>query len=117
MIIFHYYYKFINEFKKLTEKNDINFININDFEIIFGFNKLNTIKLLYYNRTDIHQILYDKEITIKIDGNIQNLSFYYYLSLLIFLNYIYIFFILKIFINNKLIKENEIIYYLFSMNI
>ena len=77
------YNKFINEFKKLTEKNDINFININDFEIIFGFNKLNTIKLLYYNRTDIHKILYDKEITIKIDGNIQNISFYYYLSLLI----------------------------------
>ena len=88
------YNEFINEFQKLAENNDINYININDFENIFGCNKLNIIKLLYYNRNNIHQILYDKEKIIKIDGDIQNLSFYFYLSLLI--------------------KEKEIINYSFS---
>jgi hypothetical protein len=63
----------------------------------YKFNDLQTIKFLYYNKKIIHRELYEQNIIIKLnnnDGGRKNLSYYFFLSLLIkdnpdFINYEY----------------------------
>ena len=72
------------------------FTDINELEKYYKINKLQILKLLYHNRTSIHSILYDLQSNITLDsgGEVQNLSYYFYASLLIeedssITNYIY----------------------------
>ena len=69
----------------IDNKEDIEKL-LTDYEklnIFFKKDKLKVIKFLYFNREIIHNILYENENTIelKIDEDIINLSFYFYLSL------------------------------------
>ena len=59
--------------------------NYAEIEKILKFKKDNAIyfKLLYFNRCNIHEILYDTEKVIFIKDNIEKLSNYFYLDLLI----------------------------------
>ena len=107
--VLYYNNEFINEFVKLPEERDI---YINDLESSFELDQLNIIKLIYYNRTNIHKILYEKQLSIIIDGNIDKISFYYYLILLIkennnINNYIYSFEYIKK-INEKQKNNNNL---------
>ena len=72
------------------------FTDINELEKYYKLNKLQILKLLYHNRASINSILYDLQSNITLDsgGVIQNLSYYFYASLLIedfpsITNYIY----------------------------
>ena len=56
-------------------------------EIESLFNMQNLTKILYFNKKSIHKILYDFDQIIPIKDNMnQNLTFNYYLSLLIIIN-------------------------------
>ena len=72
---------------KLNEEGKVNnfliVTNANMIEDYYKSDKLNIIKLLYFNKENIHNILYELEKEIIIDGEPENLSFYFYLSLLI----------------------------------
>ena len=59
--------------------------NYTEVSSILKSNKKDLIYFLYFNRDNIHNILYDEEklIQIKINKNNRNLSYYFYLSLLI----------------------------------
>ena len=102
-----------------TDKKDIN--QLNPFtKIIFNFKEIENlleikdqkiIKIFYFNRNRVHDILYEKEEIIKINyiEEKKSLSFYFYLDLLIkdnlLLNYNYSFdFIKQI---NDLQKNNN----------
>ena len=67
------------------ENIEMNIINIKELdEIIIPYNLM---KLLYYNKNSIHNILYDKDYIIELDFSKKkeyfNLSFLFYLILLI----------------------------------
>ena len=102
---------------KLNNKQKIlnMFIHINELEKYYTINKLQIFKILYYNRISINSILYDLEsnIALNTDGNILELSHYFYISLLIedeptITNYTYsIDFIKELNEKIKKIKNNE----------
>ena len=101
------------EFQKLLS-------NYAEIEKILKFKKDNSIyfKLLYFNRCNIHEILYDAEKVIFIKDNIEKLSNYFYLDLLILdnldiINYTYSKdFILKIDKNLREMKTKIVIFIL-----
>ena len=72
--------------KNKTNINDLlsNFQKLDEY-YEYKLDNLNLIKLLYFNRNSIQKILYDSEKIIKLDSNKgeKNLSYYFYLSLLI----------------------------------
>ena len=102
------------ELSNVKNKTNINnlLINLEQLEKYYKLDNLNLIKLIYFNRNSIHQILYDTEKNIILDSNKgeKNLSYYFYLSLLIkdnknIVNYSYnIDYIKQI---NKLHKNNN----------
>ena len=71
-------------------------------ELLFNFEEIkklldikenNILKLFYFNKNKLHNILYDEEELINVDDLNElnkNLSFYFYLNLLFF-NYLYLF--------------------------
>ena len=89
------------EYSKQYDKEGIKQLKdftIKEFESYYGLDKLNIIKFLYSNKDSIHHILYDLEkiIEINIEQKEYDLSYYFYLCLLIeenrnILNYIYSF--------------------------
>ena len=94
--------KFSEISKSLTfkVKNDIKdiFTDIENIKNHFKLNELEAIKLLYFNNNIIHPLLYEFDKIIKINSieKIYNISYYYYLSLLI-------------------TKSHNIIYYYYSI--
>ena len=66
------------------ETNEDWLINYQEIKKLCEANKYNPLKLYYFNREYIHKILYDKEEIITINSNeMRELSYYFYLSLLI----------------------------------
>ena len=66
----------------------------------YNLDKINIIKILYFNRNEIHNILYNKDKQIIIDCKTSNLSFNFYLSLLLrenpdYIDYCYSFIYIK----------------------
>ena len=83
-----------NSNEKINENIFEKIIDQKEFEKYYNDDKLNRIKLLYIFRNKIHKILYSSEKIINIDGKIEQLSYYFYLCLLIkenedFTNYEY----------------------------
>ena len=90
--------------------------NYDEVLIIINSNKKHLIDFLYFNRNNIHEILYKEEkvINIEINENNRNLSYYFYLSLLItenkdIINYSYSFDYITDIIENyqKYIEDNN----------
>ena len=86
-------------------------INYQDINKSCGTKIYNPLKLYYFNKYYIHRILYDKEEIIRINSNKYNLSYYFYLSLLIrdnpnIVNYSYSFDFIKI-INDNINNGNN----------
>ena len=88
----NYYFKdlkFSEISKSLTlkVKNDIKdiFTDIENIKNHFNLNELKAMKLLYFNNNIMHPLLYEFDNIIKINliEKIDNISYYYYLSLLI----------------------------------
>ena len=88
----NYYFndlKFSEISKSLTlkVKNDIKdiFTDIENIKKHFKLNELEVMKLLYFNNNIMHPLLYEFDNIIKINSieKIDNISYYYYLSLLI----------------------------------
>ena len=88
----NYYFKdlkFSEISKSLTlkVKNDIKdiFTDIENIKNHFNLNELKAMKLLYFNNNIMHPLLYEFDNIIKINSikKIDNISYYYYLSLLI----------------------------------
>ena len=75
--------EFIKRFEKLLLSNEKEYINLKEMELYYNIDTLNLIKLLYYNRNKISEILNEVEQKINVDKNISNLPFNFYLSLLI----------------------------------
>ena len=73
------------EFSKVKNRPEIekNLINFEELRKVFNIDSLEAIKLIYFNRDSIHKILYEKEYCIILEDLEQNLSFYFYLILLI----------------------------------
>ena len=103
---------------EINDKNPISELinNFKDIKSIINGNTPNIFKFIYFNKNQIHTILYDSEKTINLDSIIieNNLSNYFYLSLLIrdddsLVNYKYSINFIKN-INNQLINENNNIY-------
>ena len=74
---------------QINNKDDIE-KKIMDVEILekaYKINKIEFVKLLYFNRNSIYNILYENEeiITLNWEG-ISDLSYYFYVSLLIYKN-------------------------------
>ena len=90
-----------------------------DIESILKEKKLT--KILYFNAHKVHMILYEEDEIIKINDELDNdLSFYYYLFLLIragedIINYEFLFNFIILFYNKINIKENK--YYNFISHI
>ena len=108
----YYDCKFI-ELSKVKDKENIEKILIS-YKILdknLKLNSLDLIKLYYFNRISIHNILYKYQKNIQLNNDLNKISYYYYLSLLIrdnidIINYSYsIEYIKKI--NDKLIKDNN----------
>ena len=83
-----------NSNEKITENLFEKIIDQKKFEKYYNDDKLNRIKLLYIFRNKIHKILYSSEKNINIDSKDEQLSYYFYLCLLIkenedFTNYEY----------------------------
>ena len=81
---FFYAYKTIresNEINKVFEANS----NYEELESILKLNDLEIIKFLYFNRKNVHKIFHEKKDKIKInlEENKRNISFFFYLGLLI----------------------------------
>ena len=76
---------FASLINKIKSNNDpIPFLLKEFSEIESLFNMQNLTKILYFNKKSIHKILYDFDQIIPIKDNMnQNLTFNYYLSLLI----------------------------------
>ena len=100
---------------EINDKNPISELinNFKDIKSIINGNTPNIFKFIYFNKNQIHTILYDSEKTINLDSIIieNNLSNYFYLSLLIrdndsLVNYKYSINFIKN-INNQLINENN----------
>ena len=89
-IITYPIYKIARILEESTKKDNDNtseiFIYFKEIEKALELNSINAIKLIYYNRKIIHRILYDKDKLIRIDDEkkLENLSFFFYLCLLIF---------------------------------
>ena len=94
----------ISKITRLFEQSKINNDNhfsqssilLSEVKKVLKVDSVNTIKLIYYNRKVINDILYDKELVISLDDKekIEDLSFYFYLCLLIIekrMNQIYLF--------------------------
>ena len=88
----NYYFKDLkfSEISKpltLKVKNDIKdiFTDIENIKNHFNLNELKAMKLLYFNNNIMHPLLYEFDNIIKINSikKIDNISYYYYLSLLI----------------------------------
>ena len=83
------YYNNIEYIKlsNITNKSEIeeNLINHATIKKYYEVDILESIKLLYFNRESIHDILYNKDVIYQLPENeiIENLSFYFYLILLI----------------------------------
>ena len=71
----------LNEINKVLEVNT----NYEELESILKINEPEIIKFLYFNKDNVHQILYENEIIINInlDDNKKSISYIFYLSLLI----------------------------------
>ena len=94
------------------------FTNIEQLELYYNTTKLNILKIIYNNRNSIKNILYDLEKIIYLDKNNnnnkneKNLSYYFYVTLLIkdnecYTNYSYSINFIKE-LNNIKIKSDEI---------
>ena len=59
------------------------FINLNNIREYFNIDMKDAIKFLYFNKNSIHKILYDKDKCLIFEEKEENLSFYFYLILLI----------------------------------
>ena len=73
---------------EIKNKSDVekSLIDIENIENNYCNNKSDTVKFLYSNRFSIHNIIYKLDIIIRInfkDKKEENLSYYFYLSLLI----------------------------------
>ena len=100
---------------EINDKNPISELinNYQEIKSIINLKTPNIFQFIYFNKKKIHKILYDSEKMINLDSILieNNLSNYFYLSLLIrdndaLVNYKYsINFIKKI--NNQLISENN----------
>ena len=102
---------------ELSEKNDKNnfkkdLININNLSEYYQLDKLTIIKLLYFNKNYFHNILYFYDNLIELSNEKEeNLSFYFYLALLIkenpnFINYSYSIDFIKKIISHKDTNDN-----------
>jgi len=102
--------KLVKSALTLKVKNNIKdiFTNIRNIGMHFSLNKLTSIKLLYFNRNIIHPLLYEFDNIINLNSKkVDNISYYFYLSLLIANNPNVIFYYYSIeFIKN--INENSI---------
>ena len=99
-----------NKNKDKFEEWIINYDEINKF---CKDKEYNPLKFIYFNKNKIHKILYDKDETIYLDSNEseKNLSYYFYLSLLIkdnpnIINYSYSFQFIKE-INDNIQNNNN----------
>ena len=108
-------FKIINyELSEIIKDSLINLLkNYSEIENILELNEIEFIKILYFNRIIIHNILYheDKTILIKYDKN-NKLSHYFYLSLLInenanIINYHYSIDYIKEIYNRKINKVEK----------
>ena len=96
--------------QKINEEEEN--IEIQKFETFYNLDKLNTIKFLFYYKSSVHKYLYDSEKCIELKDGTENLSYYFYLILLIndnkgLFNYIYSFRYIQI-INDKNKNNNDI---------
>ena len=89
-------------------------INYENFKKFCESRNLEPLKLYYFYKENIHQILYDMQVNIELNINnkIKNISFYFYLSLLIkenkcIVNYSYSFELINNLYSN-IQKETEI---------
>ena len=84
---FYYNNTKIFEISKINEKENLKnlFINIKELQSSSKIDNLNLVKLLYFNKTFVHQLLYNNNSIFELNCNrkIENLSYYFYLSLLI----------------------------------
>ena len=111
-----------NEIYEINKDPGINLIsNYNDIEKILKLNEREIIKFLYFNRINIHNILYneDKLIPIKYDEKNNHLSYFFYLSLLIMeniniINYYFSIDYIKEIYKEKINKNNKYKLIIFS---
>ena len=110
-----YEHKKIFECLKNEEKNKFEewIIKYNEINQFCETKKYNPLKLYYFNKSYIHRILYEKEESIILNSNKngENLSYYFYLSLLIkdnpnIINYSYSFQFIKE-INDNIQNNNN----------
>ena len=106
--------KFI-ELSKIPNRDNIEkwLIDYEQLNIFCESNEYNPLKLYYFNKNYIHRILYDREELIMLNSNKngENLSYYFYLSLLIrdnqtIINYSYPFKFIKD-INDNIKNDNN----------
>ena len=112
----------IYNYDKILESSNVNareeieqyIINTKKLEIEYKLDKLNLIKFLYCYKVSVHKILYELEEVIELteEGKAENLSYYFYLVLLIndsntMFNYTYSIEYIKI-INEKNKNNNDI---------
>jgi len=108
--------KFIN-FKESTnneKKNKNVIIDINDLSCYFKLDILKIVKLLYFNINSFHYLLYDYDKEIILAERIKNLSYFFYVSLLIednpnSINYSFTINLIKDI--NQIIENNNNIYF------
>ena len=104
------YHEFINKFEIFLLSINEEKVSLKELEKYYNLDVLYIIKSLYYNKNNIHNLLYKTQKMIFIDQNINNLSFNFYLSLLTrenphCIDYCYSFDYLKEI--NKKQKQNE----------
>jgi len=109
--------KIIINFKESKNNNKENKnikIHIKELSEYFKLDKLKIVKLLYFNIEKFHQILYDYDIEIILENEEKNLSYIFYVTLLIkynpsIINYSFTIELIRG-INNKINEKNNKIY-------
>ena len=87
--LLHYYNLTINKSSELDESIFGILSKFPDINTIVNVNEIETIKFLYFNKNKIKKILFNEEeiVNIKINKDKKELSYYFYLSLLLQENY------------------------------
>ena len=109
--------KIIINFKESKSNNKENKnikIHIKELSEYFKLDKLKIVKLLYFNIEKFHQILYDYDTEIILENEEKNLSYIFYVTLLIkynpsIINYSFTIELIRG-INNKINEKNNKIY-------